>query len=75
MQATQGTAEIKTFTVPNIGCSGCVHTVETEVSKIKGVQSVQADEETKVVIVEWNQPASWSAIKQILTDIDYPPQE
>jgi copper chaperone len=65
--------ETKTFVVPNISCGHCVHTVESEVSEVEGVQSVNADEETKVVTVQWDDPATWSKIEQVLTEIDYPP--
>ena len=33
----------KTFTVPNISCNHCVHTVKMEVGDIAGVQRVEAD--------------------------------
>ena len=65
--------ETKTFTVPNIGCSGCVNTVESTVREIAGVQSVQADENTKRVDVQWQIPATWAQIAQTLTEVDYPP--
>jgi copper chaperone len=65
--------ETKTFSVPAISCDHCVHSVESAVSKIKGVRDVQADEQTKQVKVEWDAPANWEQIAQVLTDIDYPP--
>ena len=65
--------ESKTFTVPNISCGHCVHTVESEVSEIKGVRAVKADEKTKQVTVEWDNPANWAQIEKALTEIDYPP--
>jgi copper chaperone CopZ len=40
-------AEKKTFVVPGIGCDGCVRTIKTEVSQLPGVNSVEADENTK----------------------------
>jgi copper chaperone CopZ len=65
--------EAKTFVVPNISCGHCVHTVESEVSEIAGVKSVQADEASKQVTVQWEAPASWEDIKKVLVEIDYPP--
>ncbi|MEZ4664859.1 MAG: heavy-metal-associated domain-containing protein [Caldilineaceae bacterium] len=65
----------KTFTVPNISCSHCVHTIEMEVSELEGVQSVQAEEATKQVTVAFEAPASWDAIKELLAEIEYPPAE
>ena len=65
----------KTFTVPNISCSHCVHTIEMEVGDLEGVQSVQAQEETKQVTVNYGAPATWDSIKELLVEIDYPPTE
>lgn len=65
----------KTFVVPAISCDHCVRSIKNEVSEIAGVASVQADRETKVVTVQWDDPATWEKIKATLTEIDYPPQE
>lgn len=66
----------KTFTVPNITCGHCVKTIEREVGEIPGVTAVQADEATKRVTVQWNESeASWQAVKELLAEIDYPPEE
>jgi copper chaperone CopZ len=65
----------KTFTVPNISCGHCTHTIETEVSDLAGVQSVKAEEATKQVTVTYDDPASWEAIKELLVEIEYPPVE
>jgi copper chaperone len=65
--------ETKTFTVPNISCGHCVHTIESELAELKGVQEVKADQQTKKVTVKWDNPASWGEIEKVLTEIDYPP--
>lgn len=65
--------ETKTFVVPNISCGHCVHTIESEVSELEGVRTVKADEQTKNVTVQWDNPATWVAIEKLLTEIDYPP--
>ena len=65
----------KTFTVPNISCGHCTHTVETEVGELAGVRSVKAEEATKQVTVEWQDPATWEQIESLLKEIDYPPAE
>jgi len=67
--------EQKTFTVPDIGCDGCVKTVQNEVAEINGVKSVVAQLDNKQVTVEWDNPASWDAIKAKLVEIEYPPAE
>ncbi len=64
----------KTFTVPNISCGHCVHTVEMEVGEIIGVSSVKAVQDTKQVTVEWDVPASWEQIQATLQEINYPPE-
>ncbi len=65
----------KTFTVPAISCGHCTHTIESELSELAGVTSVQAVKDTKQVTVTWNDPASWDKIKSLLHEINYPPQE
>lgn len=65
----------KTFVVPNISCGHCVHTVEMEVGDIAGVKSVSADEQSKRVTVEWEEPASWEQIESLLREINYPPAD
>lgn len=64
----------KTFTVPNISCGHCVHTVESEVGELPGVMSVKADQNSKQVTVEWQAPATWEKIQALLQEINYPPE-
>ena len=62
-----------TFKVPNISCGHCVMTIEREVGELNGVASVKADEASKMVTVEWNEPpASWDSIQDLLEEINYP---
>jgi copper chaperone len=65
----------KTFTVPNISCGHCTHTIESEVGELAGVQQVKADADTKQVSVTWDDPASWEEIKSLLKEINFPAQE
>jgi copper chaperone len=65
----------KTFTVPNISCGHCTHTIEMEVSELTGVKEVKADQGSKQVTVTYDDPASWEKIKSLLQEINYPPQE
>ena len=62
----------KTFTVPNISCGHCTHTIEMELGELTGVSSVKAVEDTKQVTVEWGEPASWEKIQALLQEINYP---
>ncbi|MFZ5910016.1 MAG: heavy-metal-associated domain-containing protein [Chloroflexota bacterium] len=61
-----------TYSVPNISCGHCVHTIQTEVSELAGVQSVKADQATKQVEVVFEAPADEAAIKALLAEINYP---
>jgi copper ion binding protein len=62
----------KTVKVPNISCGHCTSTIEREVGELEGVTSVKADENSKIVTVEWNEPAaSWTQIADLLTEIGY----
>jgi copper ion binding protein len=65
----------RTFVVPAISCDHCVHTIKKEVGELPGVKSVEADSNTKVVTIKWDDPATWDQIKATLTEINYAPQE
>jgi len=60
------------YSVPNISCGHCVHTIQAEVADLEGVQSVKADQETKVVEIAFDAPASEDVIKALLAEINYP---
>lgn len=61
-----------TYTIPNISCMHCVHTIKTELSDLPGVKSVEADPKTKQATVMFDAPATEIAIKKLLTEINYP---
>jgi len=61
-----------TYSVPNISCGHCVHTIQTELSDVEGVKTVKADQETKKVEIVFETPASEEKIKTLLASIDYP---
>ena len=61
-----------TYSVPNISCMHCVHTIQTEVSDLAGVQSVKADAATKKVEIVYDNPATEDSIKALLVEINYP---
>jgi copper chaperone len=62
-----------TYTIPNISCNHCVHTISTELSDLPGVKSVQADVTTKKVVVTYDAPATPEALVKLLQEIEYPP--
>jgi copper chaperone CopZ len=61
-----------TYSVPNISCGHCVHTIQTELSDVTGVQSVVADASTRKVEVVFDAPATEEKIKALLVLIEYP---
>jgi copper chaperone len=61
-----------TYTIPNISCQHCVHTIKNEVGELTGVKSVEADLATKVATISFDAPASEQAIKDLLAEINYP---
>lgn len=65
----------KSVRIPNINCSHCVHTIESEVGALENVLSVAADEKTKRVEISWNDPQNWENIKALLIEINYPAVE
>jgi copper chaperone len=61
-----------TYTVPNINCGHCVHTIKNELSTLAGVDRVDAMADTKQVTVHYNPPADEAKIKTLLAEINYP---
>ncbi len=61
-----------TYSVPNISCVHCVHTIQMEVGDVKGVESVKADLPTKKVEIAFDAPATEEQLKALLAEINYP---
>lgn len=61
-----------TYSVPNISCGHCVHTIQTEVAELEGVKSVRADAASKMVEIVFEAPADETKIKALLAEINYP---
>jgi len=49
-------------------------TIQREVGELAGVKAVRADEQSKMVTVEWEEPATWDQIRALLEEINYPPE-
>ena len=60
------------YSIPNISCGHCVHTIQMEVSEVEGVQSVKADQESQAVEITFDDPATEDSIKALLAEINYP---
>jgi copper chaperone len=63
------------YSVPNISCGHCVHTIQTELSDLEGVRSVKADAAGKAVEIVFEAPATEAKIKSLLQEINYPVAE
>lgn len=61
-----------TYSIPNISCNHCVHTIKTEISEIPGVESVEADVASKKATITFNEPATEEKIKSVLAEINFP---
>ncbi len=61
-----------TYSIPNISCMHCVHTIQTEVGDLEGVASVVANKENRTATITFNEPATEDKIKALLAEINYP---
>ena len=61
-----------TYTIPNISCGHCVHTIKMEVADLEGVSQVDADMEAKQATISFEAPATEEKIKSLLAEINYP---
>jgi len=61
-----------TYSIPNISCGHCVHTIQSEVSELVGVVSVVADQNKRIATITFDTPATENQIKALLAEIDYP---
>ena len=61
-----------TYNIPNIYSGHCVLTITTEISDLEGVQSVEANPETKSATIVFDAPATEESIKNLLVEINFP---
>ena len=61
-----------TYSVPNISCGHCVHTIKMELNELQGVEKVIPDVESKSVQVTYQDPATEELIINLLHKINYP---
>ena len=62
----------RTFSVPNISCGHCTHTIKMELGELPGVKSVAAEITSRQVTGDGAAPATWDNIKATLIEINYP---
>jgi copper chaperone len=61
------------YSIPNINCNHCVHTINSEIGELPGVQAVVADLDLQQATITFEPPATEAAIIATLTEINYPP--
>jgi copper chaperone len=61
-----------TYSIPNIHCGHCVHTIQSELIELPGVKSVKADQMLRNATIEFEAPADEEKIKALLASIEYP---
>jgi copper chaperone len=61
-----------TYTIPNISCGHCVHTIKSELSELEGVKVVETDQASKQATITYESPATEDGIKALLAEINYP---
>ena len=62
-----------TYSIPNISCNHCVHTIKTEVSDLAGVKSVDANAQSRQATIVFEPPATEEEIISLLQEINYAP--
>jgi len=60
------------YNIPKIHCDHCLHTIETELGDLPGVEAVKASLGDKKVMIRFSDPASEEKLKSVLADIEYP---
>jgi len=62
-----------TYYVPNISCMHCVRTIQNEIGEIPGVAVVEADLNSKNVMIQYDSPVTPEKLEESLVEINYPP--
>ena len=63
------------YKIPNISCGHCVNSIQSVLNSIPGVSGAWANQETKFVEIEFDDPATEVIIKTQLESINYPVSE
>jgi len=58
--------------IQNLKCQGCAHTIEAQLSKIKGVSQVDVDNDTNQVSVDIIETEQLATIIESLSKLGYP---
>lgn len=63
---------ITTFTIQNLKCGGCAHTITTKISEIENISDVVVNVENDTVNFSHNTPEDASNVKSKLSALGYP---
>jgi copper chaperone CopZ len=61
-----------TVRAPAISCGHCVHTIQSEVGELAGVKAVKAAQDTRLVTITFEAPATREQIEKLMAEIGYP---
>ena len=60
------------YSIPKFHCDHCLHTIESELSEVAGVETVTASLGEKKVMIRFADPADEEKLKSVLAEINYP---
>ncbi len=64
-----------TYFIPSINCGNCKRRIETNLSTLPGVQTVNVEVTAKKAAITFSAPATEDTIKAFLADMNYPVRE
>ena len=64
-----------TYSIPNINCGHCIHTIQNELGELDEVVEVNADLTSRSTRIIFNPPADEKTIKALLAENNYPVAE
>jgi copper chaperone len=64
-----------TYSVPNISCKHCTHTITMELSELEGVSKSRCRCANPACTITFDDPATEQQLKDTLAEINYPAVE
>ncbi|MCI5059137.1 MAG: heavy-metal-associated domain-containing protein [Flavobacteriales bacterium] len=71
----KGIKRLREVKIYNLKCGGCANTIIKELSRIKGVTSIEVEEHESIVRLEASSETVMGKVKTRLTELGYPPIE
>lgn len=63
-----------TYTIQNLKCGGCAHTITNKISELKNISEVQVNVDTSSVTFSHNTDQESQSVKEKLATLGYPIQ-